>query len=647
MSQTIISPQHPAFETYYTKLQDLAQLGKTKEQATRQAFSTLLDTLSKPTAKWSLVLEDALANRKVPDGALVDEYGIPRGYWEAKDLDDDLDTEIASKKKKKYPLDNIIFENTREAVLYQNGREAARYDLTQRAQLAGLLTKFFNHTDEDKEGFYAAAADFQTRIPTHARALQKIIAEEPALNPAYDSAFNSFHELCKSALNPQIKRAAIEEMLVQHMLTERLFRTVFNNSEFTSRNVIAAEIEKVIATLINRSFNRQEFMRSLDSFYKEIEKVGGGISDWSDKQRFLNTIYERFFQGYSINQADTMGIVYTPQPIVDWMCASVEAVLKSEFDSSLSKRGVQILDPCTGTGNFIVNILRHYIKGADLKHKYREDIFCNEIMLLPYYIASLNIEHEYYEQARQYSSFEGICFADTLDLSEVNLFSEENTERIIREKAAKITVIIGNPPYNVGQKNENDNNKNRKYPHMDKRIRDTYAKASTATNKNALSDPYVKFFRWATDRLGKEDGVVCFVSNNSFVDQNAFDGMRRHLAGDFNHIYHIDLHGNVRKNPKLSGTTHNVFGIQVGVGITVAVRNSQSSERFIKYFRVPETARKTEKLAWLAEVKDVSGMEYSATRCAADVADRGNARRLRCVPADGNQRSQSTFWRDG
>ena len=176
---------------------------------------------------------------------------------------------------------------------------------------------------------------------------------------------------------------------------------------------------------------------------------------------------------------------------------------------------------------------------------------------------------------------------------------EANTERVEREKKAPITVIIGNPPYNVGQKNENDNNKNRKYKEVDRRIHETYAKDSKATNKNTLSDTYVKFFRWATDRLEGRDGIVCFVSNNSFVDQIAFDGMRKHLMQDFTQIDHVDLHGNVRKNPKLSGTTHNVFGIQVGVGITLAVRCR--GEKRLRYHRVPEIWRKEEKLVWLDE----------------------------------------------
>jgi predicted helicase len=224
---------------------------------------------------------------------------------------------------------------------------------------------------------------------------------------------------------------------------------------------------------------------------------------------------------------------------------SVEQALKEEFGFTLASPEVVILDPC------------------------------NEVMLLPYYVASLNIEHAYFERMSQYQTFEGLCFVDTLDMAEsrqIGLFTPANTERVEREKNAAITVIIGNPPYNVGQKRENDNNQNRKYPVIDKRIRDTYAKDSRATNKNSLSDMYVKFFRWATDRLGDRDGIVCFVSNNSLVDQIAFDGMRKHLERDFQRIDHLDLHGNVRRNPKLSGTTHNVFGIQTGVGITLALR---------------------------------------------------------------------------
>ena len=179
-------------------------------------------------------------------------------------------------------------------------------------------------------------------------------------------------------------------------------------------------------------------------------------------------------------------------------------------------------------------------------------------MLMPYYIASLNIEREFYDQSGRYEAFDGLCFVDTLDLAEgkmLSLFSEKNSARVQRQRDAEINVIIGNPPYNVGQLNENDNNKNRKYKNVDSRVRETYSADSRATNLNALYDAYVKFFRWASDRLAGRDGIVCFISNNSFVDSVAFDAMRRELLGDFTRIYHLDLHGNVRLNPKLSGTT--------------------------------------------------------------------------------------------
>ena len=188
--------------------------------------------------------------------------------------------------------------------------------------------------------------------------------------------------------------------------------------------------------------------------------------------------------------------------------------------------------------------------------------------------------------------------------------TQENTERVKQQKAAPITVIIGNPPYNVGQMNENDNNKNRKYKVIDERIRVTYAKDSEATLNTKLYDAYVKFFRWAVDRLEGRDGIVCFVTNNSFVDQIAFDGMRKNLPQDFTKMYHVDLHGNVRENPKLSGTTHNVFGIQVGVGVTVAIRNAQHANRALLYHRVPEDWRKEEKLSWLAERQNVATVEW-------------------------------------
>ena len=236
-------------------------------------------------------------------------------------------------------------------------------------------------------------------------------------------------------------------------------------------------------------------------------------------------------------------------------------------------------------------------------------------MLLPYYIAAQNIEHEYFELTGNYEPFEGLCFVDTLELAEdaqttLPFMSEENTARVKRQQKTPITVVIGNPPYNVGQVNENDNNKNRRYKTVDSRVSETYAKDSNAKLKNKLYDPYVKFFRWASDRLEGRNGIVCYVSNNSFVDQNSFDGMRKHFFKTFTSIYHINLHGNVRQNPKLSGTSHNVFGIQVGVGITVAVSSPNHNDTHLFYHRVPENWRKEQKLAWLAKQNRLDGVEW-------------------------------------
>jgi predicted helicase len=440
--------------------------------------------------------------------------------------------------------------------------------------------------------------EFKSRIPDLAQSLHEHISEAHKQNPRFKQAFAEFVKLCRASLNPDLSEHQVDEMLIQHLLTERLMRNLFQNPDFTHRNIIAAQVQNVIEALASTSFSTSEFLRKLDPYYKAIEREGANLSHFTEKQDFLNSVYEQFFQKFSPNIADTHGIVYTPREIVEFMCNSVEQALKDEFDFTLSSPEVVILDPCTGTGNFIVNLIER-IPGKALREAYHNRLFANEVMLLPYYVASLNIEHAYYERMRTYEAFEGLCFVDTLDMAQARqfgLFTATNTERVEREKKAAVTVIIGNPPYNVGQKSEND--QNRKYKVLDRHIRDTYARDSKATNKNSLSDMYVKFFRWATDRLGDRDGIVCFVSNNSFVDQHAFDGMRKHLVRDFQKIDHIDLHGNVRRNPKLSGTTHKVFGIQVGVGITLAIRKRGAEPR-LRYHRVPEMLRRREKLDFL------------------------------------------------
>ena len=532
-----LTPSDPIVNTYLKDLQHLKKQNVVNELSLKGPFQNLLDKAAKKRG-WTLIPELSThsgGKRVVPDGTVRDEFRLARGWWEAKDTGDNLAAEIQKKLKAGYPTRNTIFEDTQVAVLYQDRAEAGEFTLADPVHLVALLNRFFSHDESDEREFLRAMAEFKSRIPDLAQSLREHLAEAHKANRAFREAFSEFVAVCRASLNPELSEAHVDEMLIQHLLTERLMRNLFQNPEFTTRNAIAAQVEKVIDALAKGSFSRAQFLKNLDPYYKAIEREGANLSHFTEKQDFLNSVYEQFFQRFSPNIADTHGIVYTPREIVDYMCNSVEQALTEEFGLTLASPEVVILDPCTGTGNFIVNLIER-MPGNALAEAYKNRFFANEVMLLPYYVASLNIEHAYYERMGQYETFEGLCFVDTLDMAEaqqIGLFTLANTERVEREKTAAVTVIIGNPPYNVGQKSENDNNQNRKYPVIDKRVRDTYAKDSAATNKNSLADMYVKFFRWASDRLGDRDGIVCFVSNNSFVEQIAFDGMRKHLLRDF------------------------------------------------------------------------------------------------------------------
>ena len=607
MPAVTIKPTDAALTRYRSTLDELVAQGVTNESGLRRAFSTLLrDTARK--RNWTLV-EELSKGRVRPDGTLRDRWQLPHGYWEAKDGRDDLEVEIRRKRERDYPFSNIIFEDTNTAILYQNERRILQADCSDKRELADLLTQFYRHETPDFSSFEEAVERFAGEVPQIAQGLQQRINAARVSNAAFQRAFADFMALCSEALNPNISRAAVEEMLIQHLLTERLIRRVFDQENFVRRNVIAAEVEKVIDALTGQHFNRREFLGSLDRFYLAIEKAAGSLADFSDKQGFINTVYERFFQGFSVRVADTHGIVYTPQEVVEFMVAATDELLGREFGKRLGDEGVCVIDPCTGTGNFVVQLLRRVAREnrQQLERFYRERLFANEVMLMPYYIASLNIEREFYDQSGHYEAFDGLCFVDTLDLAEGKIvplgggFSEKNNARVERQKAAKINVIIGNPPYNVGQLNENDNNKNRKYEVVDRRVRETYAADSRATNKNALYDAYVKFFRWASDRLENRDGLVCFISNNGFIDGKAFDGFRRDLLEDFTQIFHFDLAGNYRKG-KNEG--ENIFGsiTSVGVGITFALRNSDHTCTELHFNRVLDELSLAEKRTHLAKL---------------------------------------------
>ena len=628
MLSLTLKPTHKPIKAYYAALKQFDRLDVTHETAVRSAFQSLLEYCARQF-NLTLVPEHSITvhrnKRIVVDGVLIDDFQLPHGYWEAKDIHDNLPIQVQRKFAAGYPRDNILFQTPQRAILWQNGQQTLDADLNDPMQLIGVLETFFSHRPQEYTEWEEAVAQFKNKVPALGGSLAALIQDERDVNPHFTTAFEDFHAKCRQSINPNLSEAAVEEMLIQHLLTDRIFRTVFSNPDFTDRNVIAREIETVIKALTEQAFSRDDFLRSLDRFYLAIERAAATISDFSQKQGFLNTVYEQFFQGFSVEVADTHGVVYTPQPIVDFMVRSVDQILKTEFGNehgeraatqdapTISDRDVHIIDPFVGTGNFIVRIMRE-IRPTALADKYTRELHCNEVMLLPYYIASMNIEHEFYETTGTYRPFEGICLVDTFELAEdrqLPLFALENTQRVESQKGTPMFVIIGNPPYNMGQVNENDNNRNRKYKTMDARVKDTYAKASTATLKNKLSDPYVKAIRWASDRIG-EEGVVAFVTNNSFLDGVAFDGMRKHLADDFDTIYILDLSGNVRKNPKLSGTTHNVFGIQVGVSINFFIkrRDNTNSQAEIFYARVDEFWRKEDKYRYLDSKEHYRNIEW-------------------------------------
>ena len=609
MSDLNIKSTHKPIKTYYAELKEYDQIGAEHEGAVRTAFQNLLQYYSRQ-AGLILVCEKTHytpeKRRITPDGEVVDPFNLPFGHWEAKDTQDNLYVEVDKKFAAGYPSENIVVQSPTHALLYQHGELQLDLEISEPRNLVHVLQTFFAYQEENIAAWHIAISEFRETVPELGGRLAALIETERQNNPHFQEAFAHFHQQCQISINPNLSIAAVEEMLIQHLLTERIFATVFKNRDFTRRNIIARDIEKVIDVLTAHALNRDQFLQSLDPFYIAIERTAATITDFSQKQGFLNAVYEQFFQGFSVKVADTHGIVYTPQPIVDFMVKSVEHILQTEFNRSLSDSGVRIIDPFVGTGNFIVRIMQE-LNPIALERKYTADppeLQCNEVMLLPYYIASLNIEHEFYNATHRYVPYEGLCLVDTFELAEereqLQLFTPDNTARVEKQKESEMFVVIGNPPYNMGQANENDNNKNRKYETMDKLVADTYAKDSKATLRNKLSDPYVKAVRWASDRIGDE-GVVAFVTNNGFLDGIAFDGMRKHLAKDFEAIYILDLGGNVRKNPKLSGTTHNVFGIQVGVSINFFVKKTgiTNSETQIFYACVDEFWRKEEKYQYL------------------------------------------------
>ena len=412
----------------------------------------------------------------------------------------------------------------------------------------------------------------------------------------------------------------VREMLLQHILTQDIFRRVVNESQFRlhSSNNIASRLSALEGTFFTDEAHLQALTR-LQTYYGAIGRAADEIAERAEKQRFLKAIYEDFYKAYNPAAADRLGVVYTPNEVVDFIIRSADHLLQKHFGRSLADGNVQILDPATGTGTFVTSLI-DYLPLDRLELKYRHEIHANEVAILPYHIANLNIEYSFTERTGRYLEFPNLCFVDTLDNMDwqqagatgaavqrqgtMNLggLSEENWIRIQEQNEKTISVIIGNPPYNANQQNENDNNKNREYPAIDRRISETYIAASTA-QKTKQYDMYKRFIRWASDRLA-DDGIIAFITNRAYLNAKQDDGFRQVAAKEFTDIYVLDLGSDVRRNPKISGTTHNVFGIQTGVAIGFFVRDkSKLGECGIHYSRREDVELAKDKLAYLRDTE--------------------------------------------
>ncbi|HZW86612.1 MAG TPA: type ISP restriction/modification enzyme [Gallionella sp.] len=590
--------------------------GSSRETIVREAFKDLLKAWGKQQDLVFLAeypLKTATKSNITVDGALLHELRMPLGYWEAKDENDDLEEEIRKKFRKGYPQDNIIFSDDVTAVLWQNRQEVSRCDMRDRQALSNILKLFFSFERPEIAGFRAAVEQFKTDLPAVLDALRHMIEREYQSNTSFRKAEQRFLAHAQEAINPSLTDADVREMLIQHILTEEIFAKVFDDSDFHQHNNVARELYALEGEFFTGSLKKQT-LKGLETYYAAIRTAAAQISNHHEKQTFLKVIYENFYKVYNTKAADRLGVVYTPNEIVRFMIDGADWLTEKHFGKNLIDKDVEILDPATGTGTFICELLEHFRgQPAKLKHKYLNELHANEVAILPYYVANLNIESTYAAITGNYEEFPNLCFVDTLDnvglhtaakgmMADIfGSVSEENVVRIKRQNSKKISVIIGNPPYNANQANENDNNKNREYPAIDKRIKDTYIYESTA-QKTKLYDMYARFFRWASDRLS-ENGVIAFVSNSSFVDSRTFDGFRKVLTQEFNEVWVVDLKGNARTSgERRRQEGGNIFDDQIRVGIAIwfCVKKKGAHGCKIMYEAVRDYAKADEKLDFVS-----------------------------------------------
>lgn len=464
------------------------------------------------------------------------------------------------------------------------------------------------------------ASDIAKIANTHITRIRTIISDPR--NTREIEAFTAFANELRDDLNDSITDEEVIEMLAQHLITKPIFDALFEDYSFASKNPVSLAMQQVLDTLQEHRLDKEA--DTLEQFYESVRMRADGINNAEGKQKIVVELYDKFFRNAFPRMTERLGIVYTPVEVVDFIINSVAHLLKQGFGQSLGSKGVHILDPFTGTGTFITRLLQSgHISKDQLPHKYQHEIHANEIVLLAYYIAAVNIEAVYHaimnEGAEvgehQYQPFEGICLTDTFQMYESeDMISElmaDNSDRRKRQKDLDIRVIIGNPPYSAGQDSANDNNANIKYEGLDKKIRDTYAARSTATNKNALYDSYIRAIRWASDRVG-DSGIVGFVTNAGFLEANTADGLRKCLAEEFSSIYVFHLRGNARtQGEQRRKEKDNIFesGSRAPIAISLLVKNPEAESCGNIYFHdIGDYLTREQKLATVAGFAGISGI---------------------------------------
>ena len=457
------------------------------------------------------------------------------------------------------------------------------------------------------------ANDIAKIARTHIDRIQALL-EDPA-HVKEREAFEHFASELRDDLNGSIKDDEIVEMLAQHLITKPVFDALFADYSFAEHNPMSRAMQGVLDVLQEHRLDKEA--DTLQAFYESVKLRAEGIDNATGKQKIVVELYDKFFRNAFPKMTERLGIVYTPVEVVDFIIHSVNDLLHSEFGVTLGDEGVHIIDPFTGTGTFVTRLLQSGLIPLDkLPHKYRHEIHANELVLLAYYIAAINIEAVYHSLVGgKYVPFEGICLTDTFQMYEkedlVDALLVDNSARRRRQKKLPIRVIVGNPPYSVGQRNENDNNDNVEYPHLDSRIRTTYAAHSKATLAKGLYDSYIRAIRWASDRVGTS-GIVGFVTNAGFVEANTADGLRKCLADEFSSIYVFHLRGNARTSgEQRRKEKDNVFGMgsRAPIAISLLVKNPKAEQHGQIYFHdIGDYLSREEKLDQISQFVSVAGI---------------------------------------